>query len=120
MISSIGVADAATVITVIGDIDLATTARVRAALMWRVRTGERTVVLDLCRITFFGLAGLDVLIDAQAVGCETGRRILFATGTGCVNRVLSLTGLSTTMTTHPTLAAALADVVTADPHPATG
>ncbi|WP_169592337.1 STAS domain-containing protein [Antrihabitans stalactiti] len=108
--SSMRIAAGVTVIKVTGAVDLANAKDFNTQLMWQVRAGERTVVLDLSEMTFLGLAGLDALIGAQAAACFTGRRVLMVAGTLCVNRVLEVTGLSSALNPYPTLAAALADV----------
>ena len=107
--TSMRIAVGLTVITVTGAVDLANAKEFNTQLMWQVRAGERTVVLDLSKMTFLGLAGLDALIGAQAAGCFTGRRVLVVAGTRCVDRVLEVTGLYSAMNPYPTLADALAD-----------
>jgi anti-anti-sigma factor len=76
------VRDGAALVTVTGEIDIATVASVKAALA--PLTADPTVrllVCDLSEVSFFGCAAMSVLLEARAALVRRGARLrLVATG----------------------------------------
>ena len=68
------------------------------------------VVLDLSEVTFFGSAGLELLLHAQrrAEGRRTPLYVVF--GTGAVRRLILLTGLADRFTSRDTATEAVAAI----------
>ena len=81
---------AAVVIEAVGDIDLATAPRLRAALL--DAAGRGSVVLDAARIAFCDLAGLRVLLETLQFAEDRGRGFRLADPSVAVTRVLEITG----------------------------
>ncbi|UGT42831.1 STAS domain-containing protein [Nocardia yamanashiensis] len=75
-----------------GDIDIRTVDEFRAALGVALRSGEPAIV-DLSRITFFGVAGLRALVDARDYAAAH-HISLWIIGSHCVERLLAVAGLS--------------------------
>lgn len=104
---------AATIATLIGDIDMINAAEVRAALAGAVdTTSAAVVVVDLSGVTFLGSTGLALLVDAHAAATEAGLNLCLVTGDNrVVIRPLQISHLDHTIPTFATLnqaAAALA------------
>jgi anti-sigma B factor antagonist len=79
----------AVVVEAVGELDLATSARLRSAL--RGVLGIRTVVLDAADIGFCDIAGLRTLIEAQRLAEAAGCSFRLAAPSEAVLRVLELT-----------------------------
>jgi anti-anti-sigma factor len=91
----------AVVVSVVGDIDLATSEEFRSIL----RTPEAqapTVVLDLRAVTFIDSSGLSVIVAEHQRGqAEQYRLIVAVDGAPMVERLFELTGLTSTLTIVP-------------------
>jgi anti-anti-sigma factor len=96
--------DAATVLYVRGEVDVATAPTLRTAIAEAMRSESELVVIDLMAVTFLASAGLLVLVDASAVGRPAVRVV--AAGRECL-RPIRLTGLDTVLSMHETLTKAL-------------
>ncbi|MBF6164705.1 STAS domain-containing protein [Streptomyces gardneri] len=75
-----------------GEVDHYTVEVFRRRLIGSLGTAAPLVVVDLSKVRFFGVAGLQVLIDARSMLEETGRRLRLVTGQPCVDRLLQLAG----------------------------
>ncbi|HEY8531177.1 MAG TPA: anti-sigma factor antagonist [Limnochorda sp.] len=85
---------ACTVLRLSGELDLSTTAQVRAALPtdgWDQRT-RRHLVLDLRRLRFLDSSGLGVLFELYRRVTAAGGQVVVARPTPAVARVLRLSG----------------------------
>lgn len=80
-----------------GDLDSATAPQLQDVLQQRLQDGDRAV-LDLCAVDFLGVAGVEVLIEAN-------RRspISLVAQRGPVRRSLAITGADDELAVHPTL-----------------
>lgn len=88
-------ADGIVVVTVVGEVDIATVAPFRAVLAPVSADPEvRLVECDLSRVSFFGCAGVSVLLDARAKLATRGARLEVATASRAVLRTFSVTGMS--------------------------
>ncbi|MGK8525344.1 STAS domain-containing protein [Nocardia asteroides] len=75
-----------------GEVDHYTVEVFRRRLIGSLGTAAPLVVVDLSKVTFFGVAGLYVLVDARSMLAETDRTLRLVTGTRCVDRLLRLAG----------------------------
>lgn len=103
--------DSITLCTVAGELDYRTADIMRQALVGSLPTAAATVVIDLSMVTFFGVAGLRVLMEARSWIGHTGRRLQLITGPRCVDRLLEVAGHDAVFDMAPSLA----DVVANEP-----
>ncbi|GAB2671148.1 hypothetical protein GCM10027271_34480 [Saccharopolyspora gloriosae] len=99
------------VVRVGGEIDLSSAPRLAELVRQRLTAATlRAVVLDLSEVTFFGSAGLELLLHAQrrAEGRRTPLYVVF--GTGAVHRLIRLTGLTDRFTSRDTATEAVAAI----------
>lgn len=82
----------ATVVTVSGELDVATSQELDHELA--KLHGVATVIVDLRGLTFIDSTGLGVLVRTHHLCKQQGRRFGLVRGEGQVNRLLSLTGLA--------------------------
>ncbi|MFI9505007.1 STAS domain-containing protein [Nocardia sp. NPDC052566] len=84
--------EAATVCTVEGEVDLYTAGELRSRLIGALRTAPPLLVVDLSTVTFFGVAGLRVLIEARTWAGHNGVDLRLITGPRCVERLFEVSG----------------------------
>lgn len=92
-----------------GEVDFYTADQFRSQLIGSLNNAGPLVVVDLSQVTFFGVAGLHVLIEARAWAGHTGRRIRLVTGPRCVDRLLEVAGDVAAFDTAANLVDALLD-----------
>jgi anti-anti-sigma factor len=95
--------------TVIGEVDYYSADVFRSPLIGSLRSAAPVVVVDLAGVTFFGVAGLHVLIEARAWVGHSGRRLALITGPRCVDRLLEVAGDVASFPTVGGVAEAIAD-----------
>jgi anti-sigma B factor antagonist len=98
-----------TVVVAAGDVDLATSDRLRQTLS-EALTGCRSVVLDCALITFCDCAGIRALLGARQTALDAGVFFALAAVPEGMDRVLQVTGVARVLTIFPTLAAILEPV----------
>jgi anti-sigma B factor antagonist len=81
------------VVSVAGEIDIATAAQFRERLASVIGGGARRVVVDLSRVTFMASAGVAVLMGMHRVLAGQSGSLVVAAPSPAVGRVLSLVGL---------------------------
>jgi anti-sigma B factor antagonist len=81
------------VVSVAGEIDMATAAQFREQLASVISGGARRVVVDLARVTFMASAGIGVLTGTHRVLAGEGGSLVLAAPSPAVWRVLSVVGL---------------------------
>ncbi|WP_433594780.1 STAS domain-containing protein [Nocardia sp. CA-145437] len=81
-----------TIVTITGEIDCTTVGELRQHLRESLATTGRLVVVDLSRLAFLGLPGLQALLDADTHAREHYRALCVVTGPRCVNRLLEVCG----------------------------
>jgi anti-sigma B factor antagonist len=83
-------------LSVVGEVDIATAARLRTALDEATdRLVGRRLVVDLRQVAFLGSVGIGLLADAAgAVGAEQAEPVAVLVHKGPVLRVLQLSGLT--------------------------
>ncbi len=99
--------DTITLCAIAGEVDFYTAEVFRSRLIGSLSTAAPTVVIDLSQVTFFGVTGLHVLIEARDWAEQTDRRVRLVTGPRCVDRLLAAAGDAAVFDT----AANLADAV---------
>ena len=101
--------DGATIITAVGDIDLLSTPSLRDAIMTSVdQTESGPFVLDLTEVTFFGSAGLALLVAVHSHVTARGDELrIVVDANRSVIRPIEITGLDTTLNLFHTVAEAL-------------
>lgn len=75
-----------------GEQDLETAPETRGRLADLLRHGDRHVVVDLGRVTFFDTSALEVLLEAHRLGAATGAGMSLRNVPEHVRRVLRVTG----------------------------
>lgn len=87
-------ADATTVISVSGELDLASSPALEEELERVAQSGAQLVVVDLRNLEFMDSTGLSVLVRAHQRAEENGRRLGLVNGSQQVQRLLTLTGVA--------------------------
>lgn len=95
--------DTSRVITVSGEIDLASAPKLESTL---IAATDRTVIVDLLGVGFMDSTGLRSLLSARDALEEGGGRLLLVFDEGPVARILDLTGLAERFEHFPSLEAA--------------
>jgi anti-anti-sigma factor len=103
--------DQVTLCALAGEVDYYTVEVFRRRLIGSLGTAAPLVVIDLSKVTFFGVAGLYVLVDARNMLTQTGRRLRLVTGAWCVDRLLQLAEDLGRFETRTSLADAVLDAV---------
>ncbi|MGN2638060.1 STAS domain-containing protein [Nocardia takedensis] len=98
--------DSASVVTAVGEVDLFSAPRLRAALDDALAARPSLLVLDLSGVEFFDSSGLEVLLQVRG---ELGDVSLRLVASPAVRRPLRVTGLNRVFAVHDDLSAALAD-----------
>ena len=91
-------ADATTVISVSGELDLASSPALEEELERVARSDAQLVVVDLRSLEFMDSTGLSVLVRAHQRAEENGRRLGLINGSQQVQRLLTLTGVADRLT----------------------
>ena len=91
-------ADATTVISVSGELDLASSPALEDELERVARSDAQLVVVDLRSLEFMDSTGLSVLVRAHQRAEENGRRLGLVNGSQQVQRLLTLTGVADRLT----------------------
>ena len=88
-------ADGVAVVTVVGEVDIATVPPFRDALVpLSIDTEVQLLECDLSEVSFFGCAGVTVLLGARAALAARGARLAVAAASHAVLRTLSVTGVA--------------------------
>lgn len=91
-------ADATTVISVSGELDLASSPALEEELERVAQSDAQLVVVDLRGLEFMDSTGLSVLVRAHQRAEENGRRLGLINGSQQVQRLLTLTGVADRLT----------------------
>jgi anti-sigma B factor antagonist len=91
-------ADATTVISVSGELDLASSPALEEELERVSQSDAQLVVVDLRNLEFMDSTGLSVLVRAHQRAEENGRRLGLVNGSQQVQRLLTLTGVAERLT----------------------
>lgn len=99
--------DGVPVVSVRGEVDVATAPALREALDSAVDGGPGTVVADLTGVTFIDSTGLGVLIGARKRCLDDGGEFRVVVSEPRILKVFEITGLNELFTIHPALEPAL-------------
>ncbi|MFI1172586.1 STAS domain-containing protein [Streptomyces melanogenes] len=91
--------EARALITLAGEIDLATAPLLRETLARCLHDGIRTVDVDLTPVTFCDCSGLNTFLDAAELTTAAGGTLRLHYASSAVHRLLELTG--STFLLHP-------------------
>jgi anti-anti-sigma factor len=86
--------DRGTVITLGGELDLASSPALEEQLAKVFRSDTRIVVIDLRELDFMDSTGLSILVRAHHSAVEGKRQLVLVNGTPQVQRLLTLTGVT--------------------------
>lgn len=81
-------------ITLEGDLDLATVAKLRDAIADACASPCSDVALDLTRLTFLDSSGIHAILELHAAVNDDGRLLTITPGPGRVQRALEVAGLA--------------------------
>ncbi|GAB0102752.1 hypothetical protein JMUB6875_17220 [Nocardia sp. JMUB6875] len=83
---------AMTVLTATGEVDRCTVGTLRARLTEAIDSEADLVVTDLSRLSFFGLCGLRLMLEADDHARHHHTSLRWVTGSRCVDRVIEICG----------------------------
>lgn len=92
-----------TVVTVAGELDMATEPEFSRQVEGRIDAQPRAVVLDLSGLGFVGSAGLKALVEQQQRAEQRNVSLRLVLGGSPIERLLELTGLENTFAVYDTL-----------------
>jgi anti-sigma B factor antagonist len=90
--------DHTTVISVSGELDLASSPALEEELERVAKSDATVIVVDLAELEFMDSTGLSVLVRAHQRAEENGRRLGLVNGSQQVQRLLTLTGVAERLT----------------------
>lgn len=93
----------APVVTVAGEIDVATAPTLRDRLQARVVGGDATIVVDLLEVNFLDSTALGVLVGALKRCREAGGELRLVIAEPRILKVFEITGLTEVFPIHATL-----------------
>src|SRR4029077_12691495 len=85
--------DAEVVVSLEGELDLATVTPLGGLLRKIIEGGPPTVAVDLARVTFLDSTGLHCLVDAAQTAATVGRQLVVRRPSASVVRVLAICGV---------------------------
>jgi anti-sigma B factor antagonist len=86
--------DDAAVVSLSGDLDLATAPRLRDELLRLSNRGTRAVMVDLAQLEFIDSSGLGVLVSAMRRFREHGGDLALQSPKPAAHKILEMTGLT--------------------------
>lgn len=109
MSTSVATHDGATVLTVSGEVDLATASALETAIEGILAAKPTALIIDLSGVSFLASAGMAALVAAHQRAGEATTIAVVAEGPA-TSRQLKMTSLDQVFALHSTLAAALEGV----------
>lgn len=106
MTTAVSVQQETTVLTVVGEVDMATAPALQTAIENALAGRPTTLVLDLSAVTFLASAGMAALVTAKKLAGQTTRVAVVADGPA-TSRQLKLTTLDQVFELYQTLGDAL-------------
>jgi anti-sigma B factor antagonist len=92
-----------------GDLDVATSPALRAALMDAASAEQQNIIVDLSHLAFLDSTGLGALIGANKRAKEGGGEVRLVAQEGQILRLLRITGLLDVFRVYPSVDAARTD-----------
>ena len=99
--------DAVAVITVAGELDMATAPTLLNEVGRLVDAGQTCLIFDLAGVSFCDSTGLSIFVRARNRFAATGGQVRLAAPQRAVRRLLEVSGLLGVLDTYPSVAAAL-------------
>lgn len=99
--------DAISILSVSGEVDIATSSALREALVEAIEKGSGVVIVDLLQVGFLDSSGLGVLISGLKRAKERGGDFLLVCSSDDVLKVLRITGLTKVFSIHNTVSEAV-------------
>ena len=96
------------VVTVRGDLDLASAPRLRTLALDEMLAGSRRLVLDLRTLEFVDSVGLGMIVAILKRARSLGGDVAIVVGTDRIRRPLELSGVAAIVAVHDDVAAAVA------------
>jgi anti-anti-sigma factor len=96
-----------TILTISGELDIATTAALRARIAAVLDETVLPVIIDLSRVSFCDASGLTMLLDVRRRTGAQGRAITLSGPRPNVRKLLRITGLDRAFRIYPALAQAM-------------
>lgn len=82
------------VLTVVGEVDIATIGELHRALERALRSAAPRIVVDLGEAGFMDASGAALLLRYDALTRAYGRTLVVVRGAPCIDRLLELTGVA--------------------------
>jgi anti-sigma B factor antagonist len=99
----------AAVLSVHGEVDLATASRLQEVLLPAIEDGSGPLVIDLSEVAFMDSSGVHILVDThRRLGPQNRRLAIVCREHGQVHRLLALVGLIDALTVHRSRESAVA------------
>lgn len=102
--------DQAVVVVVVGEVDAHTAGSVRSELSTGLDSGPPALIVDLSGVTFFGSAGIALLVEAKQHSEDTDTGLAVVAASRVVLRSLEVAGVAGLFDVHRTRAEALSAV----------
>ena len=109
----------ATVVTVVGEVDMLTAPVLRQRLEEHFAAGQTPIIVDLSQVEFFGSTALAVLVDTHQRAAAEGRIFVLIAKTRIVRRPLKVTELDKVLSVYDDLDDALEAVHAGSVRPTT-
>ena len=107
-LTAITAPDGAVIVTLAGDLDIASAPAARERLLSLLRPGACRLVIDMSAVRYADASGLAVLVNTQRRAILLGGELRLAALPPEVAGVLTATGLSRHLAAYPTVRAAVA------------
>lgn len=107
--------DGLVVVSVRGEVDIATAPELAAGLEGVVRASPRAVVVDLSGVSFMDSSGVNRLVSAARTLMADGARVVLAVPGPLLRRVFDVTRVADVVPVEPSLEAALRLAAGTDP-----
>ena len=101
--------DGAVIVTLTGDLDIASAPAARERLLSLIRPGACLLVIDMSAVRYTDASGLAVLVSTKRRAVLLGGELRLAALRPEVAEVLTVTGLNRHLAAYPTVQAAVAD-----------
>ena len=96
------------VVAVRGEVDVYSAPALKESLTELLRSGVRTVVVDLTEVAFLDSTGLGALVEARAAATEAGGSLPLVCSQERILKLFTITGLDGVFAIHPTVDEAVA------------
>jgi anti-anti-sigma factor len=102
---------AVVLITIAGEVDMATVPELREALLDQIDTGERGLVLDVSEVPFLDSTGLGVLMEVHRRLREVNGQVALVGARSALIRLLTITNLSRALPVYRSVSDAAAAIM---------